>query len=337
LDEALAYFAYDVEVNFNRAYRVEELEQEASQVPDVVAAESWVGGSVRRVRPDGSEGTNLPILGTTADTRFVEPQLLEGRWLLPSDRYAIVINTEVVEEERDLGVGDTVRLTMDGREREWEVVGLVQGLLTGPLIYANRDYLGRELREVDQASSVRVKATAHDAAFQEAVAARLEEQFKAAGYQVSSTSTIGQLREGIEYQFNLLVVFLAVMAVLIAAVGGLGLMGTMSINVLERTREIGVMRAVGASDGSVLRIVLVEGIFVGGISWVLGAAASYPIGKILSNMVGLSFLDNPLTYVFATNGAVGWLLIILLIAALSSLLPAWRASQLSVQQTLAYE
>jgi putative ABC transport system permease protein len=135
----------------------------------------------------------------------------------------------------------------------------------------------------------------------------------------------------------LLVVFLAVMAVLIAAVGGLGLMGTMSINVLERTREIGVMRAVGASDGSVLRIVLIEGVFVGAISWVLALAASYPIGKLLSNMVGLSFLNVPLTYVFATTGAFGWLAVVLLIAALSSLLPAWRAAQLSVRQTLAYE
>lgn len=337
LDEALAYFAYDVEVNFRRPYRISELEAEAMRVPGVDAAESWVGGTARRVRIDGNEGADLSILGTKPDTTFIEPQLLDGRWLGPGDTDAIVINSEVVEEEPDLAVGDRLRLTINGRESEWEIVGVVQGLLIGPFMYVDRDVLGRELRDVGRASSVEVKAAAHDPASQLEMARRLEAHFKANGYQFSQSSTIGQLREGIEYQFNLLVVFLAVMAVLIAAVGGLGLMGTMSINVLERTREIGVMRAVGASDGSVLRIVLVEGVFVGAISWVLALAASYPIGKILSNMVGVSFLDVPLTYVFATTGAVGWLAVVLLIAALSSLLPAWRASRLSVRQTLAYE
>jgi putative ABC transport system permease protein len=337
LDEALAYFAYDVDVGFHRPYRIEELEREALQVPGVMAAESWVGGAVSRVRANESEGPILSILGITADTSFIEAELLKGRWLEADDSNAIVINTEVVEEEPDLGVGDTVRLKIDGRESEWEVVGLVEGVLSGPLIYANRDTLSRTLRQVGQASGVQVRAEAHDPAAQLKTARLLEEHFKAAGFQVSQTSTIGQLREGIEYQFNLLVIFLAVMAVLIATVGGLGLMGTMSINVLERTREIGVMRAVGASDSSVLRIVLVEGVFVGAISWILAAAAGYPIGKILSDMVGVAFMDNPLTYVFATTGAVGWLLIVLLIAALSSLLPAWRASRLSVRQTLAYE
>ena len=60
-------------------------------------------------------------------------------------------------------------------------------------------------------------------------------------------------------------------AALLAVVGGLGLAGTMSLNVLERTREIGVMRAVGGSDGSVRLIVVFEGLFVGILSWVLSA------------------------------------------------------------------
>jgi putative ABC transport system permease protein len=97
------------------------------------------------------------------------------------------------------------------------------------------------------------------------------------------------------------------------------------------------MRAVGASDGSVLRIVLVEGVLVGVISWIIGGLLAYPMGQLLSNIVGMSLLESPLNYQFATNGAIGWLVAVLFIASVASFLPAWNASRLSVRQILAYE
>ena len=337
LDSALDYFAYDVEVDFNRYYRVSELQRVALQIPGVAEADSWIGSSGRRVRPDGQEGPNLSVLGTVADTNLIQPQLLQGRWLREDDTNAIVLNTEVTKEEEDVSVGDTIVLNIDGREREWRVVGLVKGILTGPLAYANRPFLERELRQVGKVSGIQIITAQKDAAFQSQMAKDVKIAYEEAGFQVQSTGTIQDIRDRIEYQFNLIVVFLAVMAILIALVGGLGLMGTMSINVLERTREIGVMRAVGASDGSVLRIVLVEGIFVGFISWILGGLLAMPIGKLLSNVVGTAFLQSPLTYVFSYQGAIGWLAAVLIIAVVASFLPARKASRLSVRETLAYE
>jgi putative ABC transport system permease protein len=124
---------------------------------------------------------------------------------------------------------------------------------------------------------------------------------------------------------------------LIAIVGGLGLMGTMSINVIERTREIGVMRAVGASDGSVIQVFVVEGIFIGLLSWMVGVVLALPIGKLLSDAVGVAFLEAPLSYTFSTKGTLLWLAIVVVLASLASILPAWNASRLSVREVLAYE
>jgi putative ABC transport system permease protein len=337
LDEALGYFAYDIEINFARTYRLHELQRITKEVPGIAAVEGWIGTSATPEWPDGREGDGFPLLGTNADTRFINPKILAGRWLLADDTNAIVINSDVFKDGPEVSVGDTILLTIDGRRRSWEVVGLVQGVLTGPVAYANRPFLEREMRQFEQTDSLQVMIAEDDPATQLGKALELRNHLEDRGIRVTTVGTIGEVRERIEYQFNLLIVFLAVMAVLIAAVGGLGLMGTMSINVLERTREIGVLRAVGASDKAVLRIVLVEGIFIGLISWLLAAIFGYPIGRVLAMMVGNSLLDNPLSYQYAYFGALIWLAAILFIAAFASIIPALRAARLSVRQTLAYE
>ena len=209
--------------------------------------------------------------------------------------------------------------------------------MTGPIAYANQPYFARVIRFVGRSGGVQIVGERHDPAFQSELAKKVKEHFDSRGLRVSSTETIASIRENVEYQFNIIVVFLAIMAILTAIVGGLGLTGTMSINVLERTREIGVMRAVGASDGSVLKIFMVEGVFIGVISWLIGAIFALPIGKLLSDAVGLAFLDAPLSYTFAINGALLWLAVVLILAAMASLLPARSASRLTVREVLAYE
>jgi putative ABC transport system permease protein len=127
------------------------------------------------------------------------------------------------------------------------------------------------------------------------------------------------------------------MGILIATVGALGLMGTMSTNVLERTREIGVMRSIGASDGEVQRIVIVEGVIIGLISWLIGGALAFPAGAGLSNAVGVVLFQTPLPYTFAPGGVITWLLVVTILAGVASFLPAWNASRLTVREVLAYE
>jgi putative ABC transport system permease protein len=76
------------------------------------------------------------------------------------------------------------------------------------------------------------------------------------------------MRELMTDRFNVVMTMLGMMSLLVVAVGTSGLMGNMSINVLERRREIGVMRAIGASDRAVMKIFLVEGLLIGLLSWV---------------------------------------------------------------------
>jgi putative ABC transport system permease protein len=343
LDDALTYWNYEIEVDFARPHRIATIEREAKSIPGVADAESWTGNTARRIRDDGHEGPNIYVLGAPADTDLIQPTLLEGRWLLPEDQNAIVVNSEVIKEEPDIKVGDEITLKIEGREDTWQVVGIVQGIMTGRIAYANQPYLARVIRWVGRSGGVQIVAedpgggAKNDAAYQSELAKRIKAHFDSRGIQVSSTETTASIRENIEYQFGIIVIFLAIMAVLIAVVGGLGLMGTMSINVIERTREIGVMRAVGASDGAVVKIFVVEGLFIGLLSWLAGASLALPIGKLLSDAVGTAFLEAPLNYTFSTQGTLLWLALVVVLAGTASILPALSASRLTVREVLAYE
>jgi putative ABC transport system permease protein len=97
------------------------------------------------------------------------------------------------------------------------------------------------------------------------------------------------------------------------------------------------MRAVGADNKAILKIVLVEGLFIGLISWFVGAIVALPISKLLSDVVGQAFMDAPLSYTFSTGGAFLWLALVLILSGLASFLPSWNASRLTIREVLAYE
>jgi putative ABC transport system permease protein len=255
----------------------------------------------------------------------------------------VVVNSDVVGGEEDvkgaapIKVGSTITLKIDDKDTKWVVVGIIRGVLTGPNIFINFDYLARVTNSVDRASVSLVRLKDRSSANQTTMGQTIEQLYRDSGFRVQQMSTIDQLRTTISTVFDVIIIFLLFMALLLGVVGGLGLMGTMSINVLERTREIGVMRAVGASNSSILRIILVEGMIIGLLSWTIGGIIALPASRILTDTVGKALLQAAPSYIFSTQGAILWLGIVMVVAFLASFVPARRASQLTVREVLSYE
>ncbi len=330
-----AWWRYDAQVRYEQPVDRSGAERAIRGASGVSEVESWIGKTAVLERPDGTKNEALTILGMPYNTTFVAPKLLAGRWLEVGDEYAIVVNSDARKSEPSLDVGQRVTLEIGGEKHTWHVVGLVTGQLSGSVLFTDRAVLEAFIGDGGVTQTL-IKTETSDALMQREALARAETRLEDAGYRVVGSSTQIALRERIASELGILVWFLVIMAVLLASVGIIGLTGTMTINVIESTREIGVMRAIGAQHISIYQIFITEGLAVGIMSWAIGAAMAYPMSSgltsLLSGAIGL-----PLSYQFSWSGVGTWLGVIVAISFVASLLPAFRASQVSVRDAIAYE
>lgn len=339
IDETMGYYLSDVSVSLNETHRMQQLEQIVFSVPGVKQVEGWGYASTQLLSPDEKTSNSVDILAPPSTAKLIKPVITDGRWLVPGDENALVIGNALLKVRPDLKVGDRVRMEINGQKYSFDIVGVYRmaGMAINPYVFANFDYISKITHQPDQYASLRLVTEPHDTATQERVAKALDAAFTQAGISVQEISTRTQIESSNTSTVIVIVAFLLIMALLIAVVGGLGLMGTMSMNVIERTREIGVMRATGASDGTVLSIVLVEGVFIGVLSWLLGVILALPISLGLNFALGDSLLSSSLPFRMNLAGYLLWLVIVLVISALASAIPARNASRLTIREVLAYE
>jgi len=339
IESIQGYFLADINVSLGRSYRYDEVAPLAKSIPGVSSVEGWMEYPGTLISDKDAAGTQILFVAPPSTSTLIDPVITAGRWLTTGDENAIVIGNHLLNIFPDLKVGDWLTIKTDGKENKWHIVGFytITGNVSPPLLYVNYEYLSRIVGAPGQVRSLRVLTTDHSLATQKRVNEQFLTLFKERGIQVSSTQLGADFIQSQKSQTDVLVYFMLMMAVLIAIVGGLGLMGTMSINVLERTREIGVMRAVGASNLDIQSIVIVEGLVIGMLSWAISILFSIPITGVLAYGVGMAILTAPMPVVFGASGVVTWLIITIFLATFASALPARSASRLTVRDTLAYE
>jgi putative ABC transport system permease protein len=231
-----------------------------------------------------------------------------------------------------------LNLRIDGKDEAWEVVGIFKFVdREGVLAYAPYEYVSRMNNLANRSYSFRVVTDRHERPYQDAKAEELDKYFRELGYKVRVAEAGRASLDAAVESLDVLVVFLLIMAILTAIVGSMGLTGTMGMNVLERTREIGVMRAIGADDRAVMRTVIAEGVFIGMISFALAVVLSVPVTYLLSTIVSLAIFQTPIDIVFTYMGYAIWLGLVLALSALGSILPARNAARLTIREVLAYE
>lgn len=344
-DKLTSIHNYQVNLQFEGMARAQRLEKLALTDPQVAAVESWlvVSGKARPVIQEDSEVTDsrIRIFGLPTDSKLYRAEIREGRWLSTNDKLAVVL-TESLAQEKGWQVGDRITLTdSSGREDDWQVVGITYDPLANAAAFAPLSSLQRELGAVGMANTLWVQTWGQEPQVLQTAATSLTDNFESRNFEVAPSATFGyntiiETVEQTQGGYSLIFQLLAIMAVIIALVGGVGLSGVLTLNVLERRREIGVMRSIGASSWRVIRISIGEGVMLGWMSWLIALPLSIPAAYLLATR-GLSFaLNQQLAYRFSPQGALIWLVIITLLAVLASTLPARSAARVSVRDSLNY-
>ncbi len=185
-------------------------------------------------------------------------------------------------------------------------------------------------------TAVRIVMREHDAKAIIAVTRDIERALERENIGIKvgwSEARLGTAQSG---HVSLLIAALILMAVIMAVVGVIGLMSAMGTSVVERSREFGVMRAIGGQSSAIIRNVMSEGVFIGAMSWVIAGLLSLPLSAAVGRLVGTLAFFSPLPLTLSPAAVVGWLAIVVVGSMAASAYPAWKASRLTIRETLAY-
>lgn len=267
--------------------------------------------------------TSFVFSGENVDPTTALKRLSQGQ--------AVFISS-VLAEKHNLKVGDTIELRTRSGLRSFEIAAVVVDFFNqGQVVEGSWDDLRRIFR-VDDANTYLIKVSAgYDAAAVQAQIKRLYgDRYKLT---VESNLLIKQrITTLMDQAFGMFDV-LAVLALLIAA---LGVVNTLTMNVMERTQEIGMLRGVGMTRRQVVKMVLAEAGLIGLIGGVIGLALGVILSRIfLASMTAMSGYD--LEYTLPLEGVLLGVLVALVVSQIAALLPARRAARIAVLEAIHYE
>jgi putative ABC transport system permease protein len=346
-DARTAQRYWDVEVELAGPAAPDAVTDAVRAVSGVARVEAWtrahigIAGPgqlpVTSTYPDQGHGS-MSVDTVPADPIAVSPTLAEGRWLDPGETGAVVLNQQTRNRAVPaLGPGDTVQLFIDGQPSTWRIAGIVAGGdSAGGGAYTTAAGFAAATGQPQQVNRVRLTTDRHDERTRQTVASTVDSALRAAGIEVAFASSVSRTEAASAGHAGPVLLVLLGVALPLGVLGAIGLATTMSANILDRTREFGVLHAIGARPRAVRGIVVAEGVILALASCLIAILPTLALTRILGIGLGNLFGNEALPFRISGLGAGTWLVIAILGAILATDAAATRASRLTVREALAY-
>jgi putative ABC transport system permease protein len=362
LDSLFRQKKFDLAVSFGSMVPSEKIERAVRRTPGILQWEGWIAsegafateagpgagengsgggphaaGGVGGLHGGAAAGADrFPVIALPAPSRVLKLSIIEGRDLQAQDTDAIVVNNALAAKAPQMRVGRSVTFQMGPAQTTWRVVGLAREPFSPALAYVPLRFF-EERGHSGVVSSVRLALEQRDPTSINRLKAALEGNLDQEGVRALNTTSQAEGRFAFDQHMVMIYLFLIVMSCILAGVGGLGLMTTMSLNVLERRREMGVLRAIGATPAAVGLIVVAEGGLIAVLGWAIAGLAAWPVSKAVGSLLTRLMFESGLDFSFDVRGLLIWLAVSAVLAAIASLVPAWHASRRPVREAVGYE
>jgi putative ABC transport system permease protein len=284
-----------------------------------------------------SNGTTVQVMGIDPNTypkvatfQFSEGQPDESFAALGSGRNAIL--TSIALSTLKLTVGSDLVLDTPEGPQTYHVAGVGNDIMSFKIaaIFISQANLAADFhRSEDVLLMVNLKPGADKAAAMAGVQTIVKD------YPQFTPHLTGEYREELMNITNSAFVLFYVIAILILIPAALGLLNTLTINILERKREIGVVRAVGGSRSQIRRMVTAEALLLGIFSVSMGVLAG--VAMSYGFIMAFGIIGWQMPYTFPIMGIIAAVIVGVLLALFASILPARSAAKLDIIRAIQYE
>src|SRR5256712_95348 len=301
-------------------------------VPNVAAVERFDNNAAH------SHWGIVLLTGVEQDPKLYKRDVIQGRWFQPGEQDVVLIN-EQLQQKSGARVGDSIALSTATRNKSWRVIGIIHdvngGLGTSGVAMTSYDnYLAFYELPMDRARGFMVGTADHAQPAVDKTANRVDAALVSQGLSPNVTTAQQQVTRN-QGQFQILYILLYAVAAIVALVGILGLFNTLTTSVLERRREIGILRSLGATGRRVAAVFWTEALALSALAWSLAVVVGIPASLAFVNLIAAVLI--PISFAFDPAALLAMLLFTFVIATVASFIPALSAARLRVVETLRYE
>ncbi len=336
---------YDQEIRFSHLVDLDSVSTVINKIEGIRLIESWATVSssivtqsnyeVTKTYPDKGHGS-FAIQALPVPTPLLNPTVAEGRWLDTEGSADVVLNQ--LARTTEMNIGDEVALAIDGKPSTWKIVGFTEDVGSPATAYVSAESFTRIIGyPPGKTAMIRIAFNDRSRDYARNKSREIDNLLEQHSIPVSASIPVWLLHNAVAAHMRVLVNSLLAMALLMAVVGTLGLTSTISMNVLERTREIGVMRAIGATPSKVKALIVWEGMMIGLLSITLAFLLSIALSYFMGRFIGHISFRTPLSLTISPTAIMIWIVIVMAGSYLASFFPARRASRITAREALAYE
>ena len=326
---------YDIQAFFAKGVNEAAFRSSIDSLSFVANYETWGYGKATRINTGKAEGEEMDLKVVPLHTDLFIPEIIKGLWL-SGNANEVVVNHLFLAKYPDVKVGSEITLKVRDKTRTLKVVGCIRELFSPSTVYVSKSLLEEwpQMRGKINSALIKFKSTNTDIS---GSSYQLEQWFQAKNYPVSLVFRKDNYKDRVIDHLVVITTMLIMITLLLILVGGLGLITTMGINIVERLREMAILRAIGVTNRKLYGLTITEGFMIGLISWGIAVVVSVPLSYYLGNQFFNIFFETTLNFTVSLTGIVLWLAIIVMFSAVAVLIPARNSNQQSVAMGLIYE